>query len=118
MAQTENGVGISFKLADGTMIWARRDTYAELIEDVKIIRGETYTTSLEVALKGGQPNLPTASVTPISEEAAVAIAEQERAGLDTCPKCGGPKSKLVPAGFSQKTQKAYKAFYVCPTPGH
>lgn len=133
MAQTENGVGVSFKLADNTMVWVRRDTWAEVIEDVTLIRGEIYAKSFENALSGQQADVAAATldgpvvndstgqqITPAQAAAILGADPAQVSGqaFATCPKCGGPKNKLIPAGFSTKTQKPYKAFYVCPVQGH
>lgn len=34
-----------------------------------------------------------------------------------CPNCGNPSPKLIPAGISKKTGKAYNAFYKCESCG-
>lgn len=120
MAQTENGVGISFKLSDGTMVWARRDTYAELTEDINIILGEAGLEAIEGLLqKAYTPVEQTMTPAEVERElrpAAPAIEESEgTTQYDVCPKCGELKNRWVPPGVSKKTQKPYNGFYGCPT---
>lgn len=126
MAQTENGVGISFKLPDGTMVWARRDEWAELKNDIKVIVGEERLAQVQEQLRGAgqQPRatgMSAASSQPITpEQAATELGEDPgnvQQAFVQCPACGSLKNKLVPAGVSSKTGKAYKAFYACPTRG-
>ena len=127
MAQTENGVGISFKLADGTMVWARRDDWVELLQDIKAIRGEVFTESLENHLRGQQADAaaavldgPVTNATTdetITPAQAAAILGSGTTNYQTCGGCGQPKDKLVPAGVSKKTGKRYNAFHVCQTRG-
>ena len=123
MAQTENGVGVSYKLADGTMVWARRDTYAELSEDVKVIFGEDALARLEEqthrAWGGNKPpnnvvpmNMPESVMT--ATEVAAALAEEQT--YETCPRCGGVKDRWVEPGVSKKTGKPYPGFFGCSTP--
>lgn len=128
MAQTEHGIGVSYKLADGTMVWTRRDTWAEVSEDVKLLFGEESLERLEAELRkawGG--NKPPAVVTPAPVTAEplltptevqeqLAAPPQEQAVFDVCPVCGGYKDRLVQAGVSKKTGKPYPAFYGCSTP--
>lgn len=129
MAQTEHGIGVSYKLPDGTMVWSRRDTWAEVSEDVKLLFGEESLERLEAELRkawGG--NKPQAVVTPavvtaeplltaseVQESLAVPPQETQSA-FETCPVCGGLKDRLVPAGVSKKNGKPYPAFYGCSTP--
>lgn len=129
MAQTENGVGISWKFHGNDMIWARRDTWAELAEDIRLIKGNEYLQSLEASLKGGTPvpsvSLPPGGATAVTtsdaltpEQAAAELGgELSSQTFSVCPACGALKDKLVPAGTSKRTGKAYPAFYGCPTRG-
>ena len=133
MAQTENGIGISWKLQDGTMVWARRDDWAELTEDIKLIKGEAYLASLEGVLRGGAGGTVPAQGAPASpppvlqavpdpltpEQASEALGggNLSETAFQECPRCHALKNKWVPPGFSQKTQKNYKGFYACPTQG-
>lgn len=128
MAQTENGVGISFKLPDGTMVWARRDEWAILKDDIKVIVGEERLAEVQEALRGARTPRPTISVSsPVAKQEEVLTPEQAAEELgggslapspyQTCPRCGSLKNKLVPAGVSSKTGKPYKAFHACPSPG-
>lgn len=121
MAIHENGVGISFKRSNGDLIWVHRDDWAEVIQDIKLIRGEEYLAALESELKGGAPSptAPTSEPTLTAPQVVEALSTPGTPGttLESCPRCGALKNKLVPAGFSQRTQKPYPAFYVCPTNG-
>lgn len=129
MAQTENGIGISYKLKDGTMVWARRDTWAELTEDVRLVFGEDALALLEEELHGAWKGLggpkhapqpaPSAPqpVTPATLDADSVAAAMPEGGLETCPRCGSLKDRPVPAGVSKKTGKPYPAFMGCSTPG-
>ena len=126
MAQTEHGVGVSYKLPDGTMVWTRRDTWAEVQEDVDIIFGEgasgRLASLMENAWAGPKPTLsvvPTPA--PVAEPTAEAVAQQLGASVgpttafQTCPKCGAVKDRWVEPGVSQRTGKSYPGFYGCPT---
>lgn len=128
-SQTESGTGISWKLPDGTMIWVKRDTWAQVAEDIRIIKGEAYLNNIEAQLKGGgaappvvqqaapptPPTEPTLTPEQVAEELGGGTVSPQTFAV--CPACGQLKNKLVPAGFSKRTQKNYPAFYVCQTPG-
>jgi hypothetical protein len=133
MAEPEIGAGISWKLKDGTMIWVKRADWAEVVEDIRIIKGETYLKSLEAELRSGastspvatpvQGNpapAPTPSEEPLTPEAvaqALGGGEVSAETFQVCPACGALKDKWVPPGTSKRTGKAYKGFYGCPTRG-
>ena len=132
MAEPEIGAGISWKLPDGTMIWVKRADWAEVVEDIRIIKGEAYLTQLETTLRGGggSPSVTSAFTTPATPASVPAqvmtpeaVAEQLGGGevsQDTfvvCPACGSLKDKWVAPGTSKRTGKAYKGFYGCPTRG-
>lgn len=133
MAQSENGVGISYKLSDGTMVWTRRDTWAEVTEDIKSIFGDESLGRIEPQLQrawGGHASAP-AVTTPASAptgtssgagemtvEQAQAIADSSgEQSFETCPKCGAQKDRWVAPGVSQRTGKPYPGFFGCPTQG-
>lgn len=132
MAEQERGCGISFKLPDQTMIWVKRDDWAEVIEDVRVIKGDAYVTQLEAALKGGPaapqqaaPPSPPRPATPPGEQVLTpeAVAAQLGGGevseqaFQVCPACGALKDRWIKPGTSKRTGKPYKGFYGCPTQG-
>lgn len=141
MAQTENGVGWSFKLSDGTMIWGRRDTWALAREDVRLIFGDEALGLLEaklgkawgagtvaapvIQIAAPASGAPDELMTPEEVEAELNLpvpapapaGPTQGAVFDICPRCGSQKNKWVPPGVSSKTGKAYKGFYACPTRG-
>ena len=129
MAQTENGVGVSYKLSDGTMVWTRRDTWAEVLEDVGLIFGaesaERLTEALGGAWVGATPRAvvypkPVAVVAEPTPEAVAsalgATAGETTVAFETCRVCGALKDRWVPPGISAKSGKAYPGFYGCSTP--
>ncbi len=135
MAEQERGVGISFKLPDQTMIWVKRDDWGELLEDIRLIKGEAYLASLEASLKGGPAAAPAKAVSapstpPIRPEFLEAeqqlTPEQVAAELggelsdktySVCTACGALKDRWIKPGTSKRTGKPYKGFFGCPTPG-
>lgn len=128
MAQSENGVGISYKLSDGTMVWTRRDTWAEVQEDMRLIFGEgsveRVVPQLQRAWGGNVPQpQPVTNPAPSQDDSPLLTEEQVEQTLatpvtfQTCPVCSALKNKWVEGGFSQRTQKPYKGFFGCPTPG-
>ena len=138
MADEERGVGISWKLPDGTMIWVKREDWVEVEQEIKLIKGEDYLNNLRSQLKGGGSSsvsatppaaLSTASTaappSPAASEKVLSPEEvaQELGGTASsqtfaiCAACGALKDRLVPAGKSKKTGKPYPAFYGCPTRG-
>lgn len=123
MAQTENGVGISYKLPDGTMVWTRRDTWAEVREDISLIFGDAAVARVEGMLQNAWSNGK-------NEQAALSLvkqtlgaseepasAQQENQEFETCPRCGATKNRWVPPGVSKTTGKRYPGFWACPTAG-
>jgi len=127
MAQTEHGVGVSYKLPDGTMVWTRRDTWAEVMEDVRLIFGEESLNSLVIKLSSawtGPKPAPVAAPAPVvpqtmtvEEVAAELGAPVPTKAFDVCLRCGQTKDRWVDAGVSKKTGKPYPGFYGCPTRG-
>lgn len=126
MAQTENGVGVSYKLTDGTMVWVRRDTWAEVREDIGLMFGEEAFPRLESQLQrawGGFKATVHVAEDPLSEEEAVQTLKDElgatehQASFESCKRCGATKDRWVPPGVSKKTGKSYPGFYGCPTSG-
>lgn len=128
MAELERGVGISWKLPDGTMVWVKRDDWAETCEEIKIIKGEEYLRKLQAELKGEQvvasvtpiraPQPMPAPETPMSvESAAEALGATVGQTYQICPRCKQMKDKWVEPGFSKKTNKNYPGFFACPTRG-
>lgn len=134
MAEQERGCGISFKLPDQTMIWVKRDDWAEVIEDVRVIKGDAYVTQLETTLRGGggggapvsppQASAPQPAATPLAEQVLTPEAVAAELGgtvsdqtFQVCPACGALKDRWIKPGTSKRTGKPYKGFYGCPTQG-
>ena len=123
MAQTENGVGVSYKLSDGTMVWVRRDTYAELTKDIDIIFGEGASDRLEAfthSAWAGQPTMTPQQVEQVFKQdqpqAEPTVVQEPQQTFETCPVCNSTKDRWIPPGVSKRTGKAYSGFYGCPTP--
>jgi len=128
MAEPEIGAGISWKLKDGTMIWVKRADWAEVVEDIRVIKGESYLIGLEAELRSvggaaaqgtGTPSAPppAAPLTPEQVAEQLGGGEVSAETFVVCPACGSLKDKWVPPGTSKRTGKAYKGFYGCPTRG-
>jgi hypothetical protein len=114
----ESGVGISFRLPDGTLVWSKRDTWAEVTEDVAIIFGPEALVTLNSTL----PN----SFAPKSEPVPAPVDPgppptnpdpDSPSNYTECAACGSLKTKWVPPGVSKKTGRAYSGFYACTRPG-
>lgn len=116
MAVHENGVGVSYKLPDGTIVWSHRDTWAEVLEDMGLILGEEGANNMASKLQGQAQQQQ--AIAPVVNLPTGAPDAQLGQVLDLCPKCGQPKTKLVPAGVSKKSGKPYPAFFACAQPGH
>jgi sugar/nucleoside kinase (ribokinase family) len=121
MAQTEHGVGVSYKLSDGTMVWTRRDTWAEVLEDVNLIFGEEAGARLLPLLQGAWSSTkpaaapaPAMTATEVAAELGATVGPTQ--AFETCVRCGALKDRWVPPGTSQKTGKPYPGFYGCSTP--
>lgn len=129
MAEQERGCGISFKLPDQTMIWVKRDDWAEVIEDVRVIKGDDYVTQLEAQLKATRTPVSTVSIPPpaappadgetltVEQVAAELGGTASEQAFQVCPACNALKDRWIKPGVSKRTGKAYKGFYGCPTPG-
>jgi len=110
------------------MVWTRRDTWAEVTEDLKLIFGEASLPRLEEQLHrawGGNKPSPGPSPAPTAPEPVLTVAQAaaelgatpaQASNFDVCPRCGGLKDRWVEPGVSKKTGKPYPGFFGCSTP--
>lgn len=129
------GVGVSYRTADGTLIWVFRSEWAEVLTDLGAMYGPDailrLTTDMQSAFGDGRGTIAQAMAAPVSRPApAVAapapqqVAQQQVTAADDsgqqfeiCPACGAEKNRWVPPGVSSKTGKKYPGFFGCPTRG-
>jgi hypothetical protein len=120
MAIHEDGVGVSFKLPDGTIVWVHRDSWADVTMDIPVMFGEGALERIEGLLQkawgggggSGAPSAPAASPAP-QEAAAPAPSD----GFQLCPVHNIPKDRWVPGGVSKRTNKPYSGFFGCSVEG-
>lgn len=136
MADLTPGYGLNLKIPagarDGNILTIQRTTFAELLEEVKVIEeasngGNIFAAHVLEALYPPAQVIPEKAAANVIKaefgaqagEVAQSVAAAPAAADPGCPnkqQCGKPLSahKFVPAGVSKKTGKPYNAFSACP----